>query len=189
MSALARDHFAASARSSQFCWVSRAGRDIHLLQLRAVAEIRADFRLENVVRVVVQPVRLLCVNDAVQHQRIERIQIAPADDFVMNVVVLVGNPALALGRGAGNERMILAAAPDRIRIQQPERRRPGAGGLVDVNVRLERAQFADQLAASRRNRAGRRRVSSPLSTPMPSNLNWLMPYFFTTSTHSERKRS
>src|SRR5580692_3876737 len=40
--------------------------------------------------------------------------------------------------------MVFAAAPDGIGMQQPERRGPGAGSLIDVNVRLERAQFGDQ---------------------------------------------
>src|SRR5690349_7215870 len=41
--------------------------------------------------------------------------------------------------------MIVAAAPDGIRIQQPEWRRPGDGGLIDVNIRLEHAQVGDEL--------------------------------------------
>ena len=123
----------------------QGGRDIHFLQLRAVAEHGANFRTENIIGIIVQAVRGFGVNNAMEHQGIQRIQIATANDFVINIVVLVGNPALALRGGAAHKIMILAAAPDGVGEEQPERRRPGARGLVDIKIRLERAQLGNEL--------------------------------------------
>lgn len=117
---------------------------VHFLQLGAVAKEGADFRPDDVVGVVVQTMRALGIDDAVEHEGVQRIEIAAADHFVMHIIILVGNPAFAFGGGAIHKGMVFAAAPDGIRIKEPERRGPSAGGLVDVDVGPQRAQFGDE---------------------------------------------
>src|SRR5207302_5933673 len=66
------------------------------------------------------------------------------DDTAINLRVAIGDPALAIGTDAG-EAVIFAAAPDRVGIEEPERRGKSSGGQVDVDVGLLQAQFADQM--------------------------------------------
>ena len=104
----------------------QVGRNVQLLQAGAAREIRAHFILEVVIRGVVEALRLAREDDAVEHQRVEREQRAEADDAAVRVRVAIGDPSLAIAADAG-ERVVIAAAPDRIGRDQPERRRPRPG--------------------------------------------------------------
>ena len=97
-----------------------------------------------VAGIAAQSLRIARKDEAVQHERIHREQRALFDHPAINLRVAIGDPALAVGADAG-EAVVLAAAPDRIGIEQPEWRRISSGREVDVKVGLFRAQFADQM--------------------------------------------
>ncbi len=82
---------------------------------------------------------MLREDQAVQHERIQRIERAVDDDMFVRVGVAIGDPALAIGADA-EESVVFAAAPDRIGIQQPERRRIRAGGEIHIKI----AAFASE---------------------------------------------
>src|SRR5580692_3732431 len=88
--------------------------------------------------------RLLRVDDAVQHERIEGKEPAALHDFVIGVGVAVGDPALAVGADSGKVGVV-TAAPDGVGIEKPERRWVGSGGEIDEQVGLEAAKVADEM--------------------------------------------
>src|SRR5271165_1746955 len=88
--------------------------------------------------------RLLSVDDAVQHERIEREEPAAFDDFVVRVSVAVSDPALAVGPDSGKVGVV-AATPDGVGIEEPEGRRIGSGGEIDEQVWLQPAEVADEV--------------------------------------------
>src|SRR5271165_222522 len=88
--------------------------------------------------------RLLSVDDAVQHERIEREESAAFDDFVVRVSVAVSDPALAVGPDSGKVGVV-AAAPDGVGVEEPEGRRIGSGSEIDEQVGLQPAKVADQV--------------------------------------------
>src|SRR5271156_4109112 len=91
--------------------------------------------------------RLLRVNDAVKHKRIQRKEAAAFHDFVISVGIAVGNPALAVGPDSGKVGVV-ATAPDRVGIEEPERRRVGSGGEIDEKVGLQPAKVTDEMKRS-----------------------------------------
>ena len=88
--------------------------------------------------------RICRVNDPVGHQRIQRIQRPPLHHVLIGLHIAVGQPLLA-PRSRALKIMIRPAPPRGIHIQQPERRWPGSGGLVDENVGIPDAQIRHQL--------------------------------------------
>ena len=84
------------------------------------------------------------INHAMQHQRVQRIQRPHLHHALVGVGVAIGDPSFAICSHA-RRRIILAAAPDRVRMHHPERRRPRARREIDKQVRLRCAQFADQM--------------------------------------------
>src|SRR6266536_3838666 len=103
-----------------------------------------NFISKVVTRIIAQSLRIARKNQAVQHQRIHWKQWPLFDDPAIQLRVAISNPALAISTEAC-EAVIVAAAPDRIGIEQPERRGISSGGEIDVDVRLFRTQFADQM--------------------------------------------
>src|SRR5581483_5444542 len=122
----------------------KARGDVHFLELCATTEVVAHFVAEGSGGVVGEAVGVAGIDDAVEHEGVQRIEFAAANDFLMDIIVPVGDPALALRFGAGDKGMILAAAPDGIGVKKPKGGGPGAGGLVNVEVGLDVAQFGDK---------------------------------------------
>src|SRR5208282_674321 len=87
--------------------------------------------------------RVCCVNDAMQHEGIEWIKRRYFYDIVIDLRIAVSHPLLA-PRSFALKVMIVSPAPGRIYVKQPEWRRPGTGGLVDINVGLRGAQIRYQ---------------------------------------------
>ena len=78
-----------------------------------------------------------------EHEGIERIEVAAGDNILVNLAVAIGEPALPIVARAGVIR-ILAAAPDGVGLFKPERGGPGAGGLIDIDIGLAGAQVRDE---------------------------------------------
>src|SRR5271165_7533408 len=88
--------------------------------------------------------RLLSVDDAVQHERVEREEPAAFDDFVVRVSVAVSDPALAVGSNSGKVGVV-AATPDGVGIEEPEGRGIGSGREIDKQVGLQPTKVADEV--------------------------------------------
>ena len=99
---------------------------------------------EVVVRVVAQPLGITSIDEAVQHERVHRKERAVFDDMTIDIGIAISDPALAIPADA-REAVIIAAAPDGIRVEQPEWRRVCSCCEVDIDVRPLPAQFADQM--------------------------------------------
>ena len=126
----------------------QAGRYVHLLQLRALAKVVAHFVAEIVAGIGFEIVRLLRVDDAVQHERVERIERAAHNDVFVGLLVAIGDPLLTPASHAV-EVVVVAAAPDGVRIAQPEGRGLGSGGEIDEDVRFLLAQPLDEVNGRR----------------------------------------
>src|ERR1700722_18569134 len=110
---------------------------------------------------------MLRVNQAMQHERVERKQRARHYDARIGVGVTIGNPPLPPGTHA-EKTVVFAAAPDGICILQPERRRISARRQVDINIGLHGSPFVNQtdrslkVAVKRRARKSSVDVSSSI---------------------------
>ncbi len=122
-------------------------RDVHLLELSSSAEVVSNLRGKIIGRISHETVRLLRVNHSVKHERIEREECTSANHMVVGVRVAISNPALSARSNAGKV-VIIASAPDRIRITQPERRRISTGREIHVEIRFFSAQFSYQMNRS-----------------------------------------
>ena len=87
---------------------------------------------------------LFGVDDAMEHERIERKQRSAEHDIAIGLLVAIGHPLLAPGTLAG-EVMIFARAEDCVGIAQPERRWPGPGGQVDEDLGIGLAQAFNEM--------------------------------------------
>ncbi len=123
------------------------GRHVHFLELRAGAEVGADLRVEVAARVAVELLRVPGVDQAVQHERVERVERAGLHDAPEGVGVAVGDPPLAVGPDA-RKVVVVSAAPDRVGVAQPPR---ATGTFRWSGSRRGRAS----------RRAGRRSARSP----------------------------
>src|SRR5580658_1489739 len=86
---------------------------------------------------------MLRVNQAMQHERVERKQRARHYDARIGVGVTIANPPLPPGTHT-QKTVVFAAAPDGVCILQPERRGIGSRRQVDINVGLHGSPFVNQ---------------------------------------------
>src|SRR5580704_7143171 len=86
---------------------------------------------------------MLRVDEAMQHNGVERKQGTGHDYTRISVGITIGNPALP-PRTHAQKTVIFTAAPDGVRILQPKRRGIRARRQVDINVGLHGSPFVDQ---------------------------------------------
>jgi len=115
--------------------------------LCAGAEIVADLAAKIARRVVAQVLGLLGVDHAVQHQRIDGVERPRRYHVPEGIRIAISDPFLPPGADSGKA-VILAAAPDGIRVTQPEGRWIGARGEIDVQVGPRLPQIADEVNGS-----------------------------------------
>lgn len=113
-------------------------------QLRAFSEIRVHFVGKIVAGIDAQALGVSREDETVQHQRIQREERTLFDDPAIELGVTISDPALAI-RADASETVVVASTPDRIGVEQPERRGIGSGCKVDVEIGLFRAQFSDEM--------------------------------------------
>ena len=118
-------------------------RDVHLLQLRARAEVGVDLGGKVVLRVRVEAVGVAGIDQPMEHERVERKERPLLHDPLVGVGVAVGDPALPIRADAG-EVVVFPTPPDRVGVPQEERRGIRAGREVHIHVGLGGAKIADQ---------------------------------------------
>ena len=134
-SALARDHFAASASTLPVFGGELAGLDVQFLQAGAAAEEGMHVVLETggvergIARTPLPSNRTRPASSESSTEKVGALQ----HDIMIGLLVAVGQPLLLIGALAGTAHVV-ALAPQRIGVPQPERRRPRAGREVDVKV-------------------------------------------------------
>ena len=99
---------------------------------------------EVAVRVRLELLGVASIDEPVQHERVERIERAAADDVLVCRAIAIGDPLLPI-RSDAREVMVLSAAPDRIGVTEPEGRRVRARREIDVDFGLLGAELLYQV--------------------------------------------
>ena len=121
-------------------------RQIEFLQHRAVAEIGAGLVLEIGAGFAdLVALEAAAVDNAMMHDRIERIERRLHDEEAVAVSIAEGQPFLPVVAHAGPGDIAAAVAPGGIDVVEPERRRPGADGDIDKDLRVFLAEPAGDI--------------------------------------------
>src|ERR1017187_1446146 len=126
--------------------------------------------LEVISRIAVQMLGLPGIDQPMQHQGIQREKRPSSHDILISLPVAVSNPLLTPA-AYSRKTVVFSSSPDRIGIQQPKRRRIGAGGEIDVKVWFLCLPVLDQTEAAAKTLLKMLPGKTLSTLPVPSTLN------------------